>query len=192
MTGSQKRKRSETRVASRAPKRRKHGRFPSAVRETMKAVARGEMEKPQRFCRVPDCYRVATHRKPGESRTRCGTHKEDGMVNPCNKCVEPGCYKRRLFAAPGTNKEQRCKEHKREGDVRVYKSLCAVPGCTKQKCYGMKGKVARFCREHATPCMVNVRDRICQIEGCTTTVRTAADHCARHRQTENAVAEAAL
>ena len=121
-----------------------------------------------KFCDHPGgCTVHHSFGLPGGSASRCGTHKEPGMINVhAKRCGHPGgCAVHPYFGFPG-NPASRCSTHKDTGMIDVRSRHCDHPGgCNKAPTFGPPGSKAARCSTHKEPGMINVRSKLCDYPG---------------------------
>lgn len=127
----------------------------------------------RKLCKDQDCSIRPVFGYAGEAPIYCKKHKEDDMVNVCDRhCEIEGCDRRpsfRIIGKPYTH----CKEHKVVGmqDVKGKiveapkptrkAQLCKYTGCPVSPSFGNVGGSPMFCVTHKEVSMVNVKDPKC-------------------------------
>lgn len=117
----------------------------------------GRRFRPDKLCQYPECTKRANYFHEGghsTKPTRCGTHREFGMVEYQGRCCVKGCTRFGWFkpAHGSQQQEGRCLVHTRPGMIPVERRRCEVPGCAEAPTHATeRGLPARFCREHAQP-----------------------------------------
>jgi hypothetical protein len=87
-----------------------------------------------RECEEDKCTAQPSYGEPGsEEYTHCSEHAPPGYEDVRNKrCAHQGCGKNRSFGSesgPDAGTRMRCYEHKKEGDINLVETMCAMACC---------------------------------------------------------------
>jgi hypothetical protein len=129
------------------------------------------------LCRAPGCTKYVNYGYPGDKKSRCRFHKEEGMLDlTCRRCSM--CIKRASYGFPGQPRSH-CRDHKQEGMI-CYDIKC----CKKCDKVAIMGYVTRtHCRTHSKRGMYNFTTG-CSIVGCKSRASYGVftlDRCKAHR-----------
>ena len=98
-----------------------------------------------RYCEADDCVTVAVYGLLGKIKTRCGAHRQKGMIrSPTRKCVAPCCGQLGTHELHG---ERYCEEHRLVDAVNLGTAPCSSCGLddilTNGKCTSCDPNAAR-------------------------------------------------
>jgi hypothetical protein len=102
----------------------------------------------------------------GATPLKCGSHKENGMIDLTHKkCQIEGCITRPTFGIEG-GKATRCRIHKEEGMIDVVNKKCFFEGCTTSPVFGHVGGRPLSCANHKHPDMIDLLSKLCEVAEC--------------------------
>lgn len=82
----------------------------------------------KRVCEISDCNTRPSVGYPGERKSRCGKHKQEGMISH-GLCIEPACDKRASYGILG-GKKTSCVRHRKDEYVILCTTTCAMACCS--------------------------------------------------------------
>lgn len=124
----------------------------------------------QRPCSVENCGKISTHGF-GKIATHCLDHKDGTRMHRVDlhhRCEMPFCLSTGKYNYPRKKIPVRCKIHKTDNMVDVYKlAICEIRNCNKipRYTYG-ESMIPRRCEDHKKKKMREIKVALCSAEGC--------------------------
>jgi len=113
-------------------------------------------------CTDSNCRKPATYGIEYKKPLKCGSHREEGLVNVRNpRCKHPGCKTRPNSNYITETKALYCKPHRLAGMESVVKKKTCLE-CSKSATFNLRGKtIGLYCGQHKKDKMFNTTLSLC-------------------------------